>query len=374
MSDDAGRRNDARDALLLSSRAVIDKVFDHSKCTAYRKEGYGRGYECGGTMADCQGCGHSLCSHHWYGNANGRWGLSSTSELLSLMTNMCRDCAVLSEVERRERMIAAQKEAEHQRKLEQLRHDWPMLGLTELIRNAQAFWIGGKWKYQDALIRYVGLGQIKPYRDSMMLPELPESILVAYERDLWTHGPLRQVLKQARDKLICWTDSHKWYSLHEALRLLTGRTGAPHALLNLNRNLFGFGGYLRVDKGTPRPFHSQDASEEHAAHLFRDVFGNPFEEVPWSNAFCTSTVRALAKEIHETQTFDQLPILADALQDAGYPDGYLLRYLRDNEQIHCRGCWALELCRHGRIATEYRSTPCFSTAGPFSPLVKIVHV
>jgi hypothetical protein len=38
-----------------------------------------------------------------------------------------------------------------------------------------------------------------------------------------------------------------------------------------------------------------------------------------------------------------LPVLADALEDAGCEASELLTHLRDPEQKHCRGCWALDL-------------------------------
>ena len=38
-----------------------------------------------------------------------------------------------------------------------------------------------------------------------------------------------------------------------------------------------------------------------------------------------------------------MPILADALQDAGCDRDDILDHLRDAKQTHVRGCWALDL-------------------------------
>jgi hypothetical protein len=50
----------------------------------------------------------------------------------------------------------------------------------------------------------------------------------------------------------------------------------------------------------------------------------------------------LAREIDEQGAFDRLPILADALEDAGCGSPELLAHLR-SPGPHVRGCWALDL-------------------------------
>jgi hypothetical protein len=42
------------------------------------------------------------------------------------------------------------------------------------------------------------------------------------------------------------------------------------------------------------------------------------------------------------RAFDRMPILADALEDAGCDDPLLLEHCR-KEDKHVRGCWALDL-------------------------------
>jgi hypothetical protein len=50
----------------------------------------------------------------------------------------------------------------------------------------------------------------------------------------------------------------------------------------------------------------------------------------------------LARAIYEGRLFDDLPVLADALEDAGCTDAELLGHLRGGGE-HRRGCWALDL-------------------------------
>ncbi|MBY0228900.1 MAG: hypothetical protein K2W96_06460 [Gemmataceae bacterium] len=80
------------------------------------------------------------------------------------------------------------------------------------------------------------------------------------------------------------------------------------------------------------------------AELVREVFGNPFRPTAvdpvWVRAG-NGTAGGLAQLFFEEGRFDDLPILADALQDAGCGDEALLRHLRQKEP-HARGCWALD--------------------------------
>ena len=77
--------------------------------------------------------------------------------------------------------------------------------------------------------------------------------------------------------------------------------------------------------------------------IIREIFGNPFRSVAFDPAWRTSDVLLLARGIYEERAFDRMPILADALQDAGCDSDELLGHLRDVNATHVRGCWALDL-------------------------------
>jgi hypothetical protein len=79
------------------------------------------------------------------------------------------------------------------------------------------------------------------------------------------------------------------------------------------------------------------------ADLLREIFGNPFHPVAFSPSWITSDVLLLSRGIYEERAFDRMPILADALQDAGCTNEHLLTHLRDPNATHIRGCWALDL-------------------------------
>ena len=76
--------------------------------------------------------------------------------------------------------------------------------------------------------------------------------------------------------------------------------------------------------------------------LVFEVAGNPFREVPFDPAWRTDTARALARQMYDRREFGAMPILADALQDAGCDSDDVLTHCRDARQVHARGCWVLD--------------------------------
>jgi hypothetical protein len=83
--------------------------------------------------------------------------------------------------------------------------------------------------------------------------------------------------------------------------------------------------------------------EAHAeAILLRDICGNPFRPAIFDSRWRTATVTALAQAIYDDRNFDRLPILADALEDAGCTQQEILNHCRGGGE-HARGCWAVDL-------------------------------
>lgn len=77
--------------------------------------------------------------------------------------------------------------------------------------------------------------------------------------------------------------------------------------------------------------------------LIRDIFGSlPFRPVVLSPVWLTSTVVSLAQAVYTDRAFQRLPILADALEEAGCTSSVVLEHMRAGGE-HVRGCWALDL-------------------------------
>lgn len=87
---------------------------------------------------------------------------------------------------------------------------------------------------------------------------------------------------------------------------------------------------------------SQIAEQTAQTDLLRDIFGNPFRALTADTSWLTSAVMELARGIYAERAFDRLPILADALQDAGCVEERLLDHCR-SPGPHVRGCWGLDL-------------------------------
>ena len=78
------------------------------------------------------------------------------------------------------------------------------------------------------------------------------------------------------------------------------------------------------------------------ASLFRDIFGNPFRPVGMDPAWLTSTTKSVAAAIYAERAFDRMPILGDALEDAGCTNADILNHCRQPGE-HVRGCWVVDL-------------------------------
>ena len=79
------------------------------------------------------------------------------------------------------------------------------------------------------------------------------------------------------------------------------------------------------------------------AQCVRDIFGNPFRPVAFAPAWHTSTAVAITRGMYESRDFGAMPILADALQDAGCDNDDMLNHCRDANATHVRGCWVVDL-------------------------------
>jgi hypothetical protein len=103
-----------------------------------------------------------------------------------------------------------------------------------------------------------------------------------------------------------------------------------------HRNDPGFDFARDLDK------HRQDVFAVQAS-LLRDIFGPfPYRSVALDRTWLTSAVKGLAESIYADRAFENMPILADALEDAGCDNQDILVHCRQPGG-HCRGCWLVDL-------------------------------
>ena len=83
------------------------------------------------------------------------------------------------------------------------------------------------------------------------------------------------------------------------------------------------------------------------AGLVRDVFGNPFRTplplLPAVLGWNDGTVRRIAEGISADRAPERLPVLADALLDAGCDNGELIQHFCSGGPHVIPGCWGADL-------------------------------
>jgi hypothetical protein len=83
------------------------------------------------------------------------------------------------------------------------------------------------------------------------------------------------------------------------------------------------------------------AEEAAQCDIARDVLGYPEVTVTFDPEWRTSTAVAIVREMYESRDIGAMPILADALQDAGCDEPEILEHCRA-DQSHVHGCWVCE--------------------------------
>lgn len=79
------------------------------------------------------------------------------------------------------------------------------------------------------------------------------------------------------------------------------------------------------------------------AEQIREILGPfPFRAFTADPTWLTTAVLRLAQAIYDDRTYDRLPVLADALEDAGCHDPDMLAHCRCPGP-HLRGCWVVDL-------------------------------
>lgn len=90
---------------------------------------------------------------------------------------------------------------------------------------------------------------------------------------------------------------------------------------------------------------ARQAARERLCDLLREVYGNPFTPTAVQPRWLIENqgiVQRLAQCIYNEKRFEDLPILADALEESGCQDVILLSHCRANDE-HVLGCWAVDV-------------------------------
>ena len=130
--------------------------------------------------------------------------------------------------------------------------------------------------------------------------------------------------------------------------LIDDRTRAEIA--DLDRGAFdhedGFHGSPLISRALISATVGNPKQQKYASQLLRDIFSNrPIRSVPLAPSWLHwngGTVAKLARTIYDDCCFDDLPILADALEEAGCTETAILEHCL-GPGPHVRGCWVVDL-------------------------------
>jgi hypothetical protein len=141
------------------------------------------------------------------------------------------------------------------------------------------------------------------------------------------------------DLVVEWGDDSK----SRYLRLGGQALLPPPTLFQTAENVNWFAVFGR--SGGSMTGEAQERGRQAQASLLREIVGNPFHSLTVDPRWLTwngGTVSKMARAIHNQRAFDRLPILADALEEAGCTDRDILDHCRGPNE-HVPGCWVLGL-------------------------------
>lgn len=87
---------------------------------------------------------------------------------------------------------------------------------------------------------------------------------------------------------------------------------------------------------------AKQAHEKLLCGLIRDIFGNPYRPVRFDPKWRTEAATGIAAKMYEEKDVRAMPILADALEEAGCGNETILSHCRE-PGTHVRGCWVVDL-------------------------------
>jgi hypothetical protein len=88
-------------------------------------------------------------------------------------------------------------------------------------------------------------------------------------------------------------------------------------------------------------------ARQREGELLHELFGPlPFRPISLNSAWLTwhgGLLVSMARQMYDSRDFRDLPVLADALEEAGCQDQDILGHCRSGGE-HVRGCWVVDLC------------------------------
>ena len=86
---------------------------------------------------------------------------------------------------------------------------------------------------------------------------------------------------------------------------------------------------------------SKLTSQGNRKFVLHEILGNPFQPITFDPAWRTPTAKGIAEKMYDANDFAGMPVLADALEDAGCDVPQILVHCREVRN-HIRGCFVVE--------------------------------
>src|SRR5262249_32667517 len=114
-----------------------------------------------------------------------------------------------------------------------------------------------------------------------------------------------------------------------------------YELVKAQANLMKRRGGTHLGKGGRKRLQEEcEAVKRRQWLLLEDL--TPRTVAPINPAWLTPNVKAIAQAVYDERRFQDLPILGDALEEAGCTNADLLGHCRSGGE-HVKGCWAVDL-------------------------------
>lgn len=200
---------------------------------------------------------------------------------------------------------------------------------------------------RDALAEHVALVSTLGWEDRG-LARKRRLYLAALCRHFWDEIPIPSG-KTAVDRAVEFADGQATASAlaaaHQAhLQAHTAYVTARGKRVMRTRAAYISGCALSAAEPTGRrwtpPLHPDVARA--GTHLLHDIYGSPGADTSESTPWLTTEAVEMARAIYDTEAFERLPLLAEALAAAGCADAEILSHCHAPGP-HVRGCWVVDL-------------------------------
>jgi hypothetical protein len=111
---------------------------------------------------------------------------------------------------------------------------------------------------------------------------------------------------------------------------------------------------VRAVKGSAAVVSEEELARQHDREAWWEILGNPFDTVAIEPAwllFQEGIVGQLARAIDTDNDFSRMPILGDALEEAGCTSMTILDHCR-KEGTHLPGCWVVDQILSAALRVE----------------------